>query len=313
MDHNITSGLDGDKDPDEEEDDVAEEETMWQASRRYQQDSPPKQTLVVDMHPIVFDDIDSTSEWVEEGHLPEFDLDDLGWMALDDEPLIALDMTNTSHFTTTVDVPEESDVSEPKEHDDVDGDDDPILSSGKRQANINIADGKKNAVILESEAAMMDQVNRARGEAEAIIARANATATGINVISESIQSIGGVEAASLRIAEQYIQAFSKIAKEGTTMLLPSDVANPANMMAQALSIYKGVIGDKFPGGKEGTVPKVQEKRTQTKGSIEHISEEDVDNFGSDSTSTDNLRADSRPNLLPSVQGFSLQSSKERFD
>ncbi|KAH9321789.1 hypothetical protein KI387_016428 [Taxus chinensis] len=186
-------------------------------------------------------------------------------------------------------------------------------SEGKRQANINIADGKKSAVILESEAAMMDQVNRARGEAEAIIARANATATGINVISESIQSIGGVEAASLRIAEQYIQAFSKIAKEGTTMLLPSDVANPANMMAQALSIYKGVIGDKFPGGKEGTVPKVQEKRTQTKGSIEHISEEDVDNFGSDSTSTDNLRADSRPNLLPSVQGFSLQSSKERFD
>ena len=36
--------------------------------------------------------------------------------------------------------------------------------TGERQANINIADGRKNAVILESEAAKMDQVNRAQGQ-----------------------------------------------------------------------------------------------------------------------------------------------------
>lgn len=36
--------------------------------------------------------------------------------------------------------------------------------TGERQANINIADGKKNAVILESEAAKMDLVNRAQGQ-----------------------------------------------------------------------------------------------------------------------------------------------------
>lgn len=34
---------------------------------------------------------------------------------------------------------------------------------GERQSNINIADGKKSAVILASEAAKMDQVNRALG------------------------------------------------------------------------------------------------------------------------------------------------------
>ncbi|KAK9122416.1 hypothetical protein Syun_020033 [Stephania yunnanensis] len=88
-----------------------------------------------------------------------------------------------------------------------------LESEGERQANINIADGKKNSVILESEAAMMDQINRAKGEAEAILARAQATAQGIDMLSTSIKSSGGVEAASLRIAEQYIQAFSKIAKE----------------------------------------------------------------------------------------------------
>ncbi|KAL0452353.1 UNVERIFIED_CONTAM: putative protein C16G5.07c [Sesamum latifolium] len=88
-----------------------------------------------------------------------------------------------------------------------------LESEGERQANINIADGKKNAVILASEAAKLDQVNRAQGEAEAILARAQATAEGIALVSQSLKKNGGVEAASLRVAEQYIHAFSKIAKE----------------------------------------------------------------------------------------------------
>ncbi|KAK6118500.1 hypothetical protein DH2020_047767 [Rehmannia glutinosa] len=117
-----------------------------------------------------------------------------------------------------------------------------LESEGERQANINIADGKKNSVILESEAAKLDQVNRALGEAEAILARAQATAKGIAMVSQALKETGGVEAASLRIAEQYIHAFSKIAKEGTTVLLPSSASNPANMMAQALAIYKNLIG-----------------------------------------------------------------------
>ncbi|KAI4378213.1 hypothetical protein MLD38_015725 [Melastoma candidum] len=117
-----------------------------------------------------------------------------------------------------------------------------LESEGERQSNINIADGRKSAVILASEAAKMDQVNRAQGEAEAILARAQATAKGIVMVSEALKESGGVEAASLRVAEQYIQAFSKIAKEGTTLLLPSSAANPANMVAQAMTMYKSLIG-----------------------------------------------------------------------
>lgn len=118
-----------------------------------------------------------------------------------------------------------------------------LESEGERQANINIADGKKSAVILASEAAKMDQVNRAQGEAEAILAKAQATAKGLALVSHAIKESGGVEAASLRIAEQYIQAFSNIAKEGTTMLLPSAAANPANMIAQALTMYKSLVNN----------------------------------------------------------------------
>ncbi|GAV79173.1 Band_7 domain-containing protein [Cephalotus follicularis] len=94
------------------------------------------------------------------------------------------------------------------------------------------AERKKRAQILESE-----------GDAAAIIARAQATAKGIEMVSQSLKESGGAEAASLRIAEQYIKAFGNIAKESTTMLLPSTASNPANMIAQALTMYKSLIGN----------------------------------------------------------------------
>ncbi|GMP25098.1 hypothetical protein CsSME_00002126 [Camellia sinensis var. sinensis] len=74
-----------------------------------------------------------------------------------------------------------------------------LESEGERQANINIADGRKSSVILASEAAKMDQVNRAL---EAILAKSQATAKGIAMVSQALKEHGGVEAASLRIAEQ---------------------------------------------------------------------------------------------------------------
>jgi hypothetical protein len=88
----------------------------------------------------------------------------------------------------------------------------------------------------------LGQVNRAKGEAEAILARAEATSKGIHLLSNAIRAEGGSEAASLRIAEQYLQAFGNIAKESTTMLLPNNTSDPAAMVAQALSIYKGIVG-----------------------------------------------------------------------
>ncbi|XP_054794048.1 uncharacterized protein LOC129299592 isoform X2 [Prosopis cineraria] len=128
-----------------------------------------------------------------------------------------------------------------------------LESEGERQANINIADGRKSAVILASEAAKMDQVNRALGEAEAILAKARATAEGLALVSQALKENGGLEAASLRIAEQYIDAFSNIAKEGTTMLLPSSASNPANMMAQALTMYKSLVANVSNDKLEGPI------------------------------------------------------------
>ncbi len=51
---------------------------------------------------------------------------------------------------------------------------------------------------------------------------------------------GGAEAASLRVAEQYMAAFGNIAKTGNTMLLPASTSDPAAFVAQALSVYNSV-------------------------------------------------------------------------
>lgn len=117
-----------------------------------------------------------------------------------------------------------------------------LQSEGQRQSKINMAEGSKQEVVLNSEAALTDQVNRAKGEAEAIIAVAEATAKGIELIAKAIAAPGGEEAISLRVAEQYVAAFEKLAKTTTTMLLPANAHETGSMVAQALTVFDQIKG-----------------------------------------------------------------------
>ena len=122
-------------------------------------------------------------------------------------------------------------------------------SEGKRQSQINIAEGIKQEVVLKSEAAMTDQINRAKGEAEAILQVAKATAEGIEMVAASIDTSGGEKAVALRLAEQYIEAFSKLAKENNTLILPAKTDDAGSMVAQALSIFNSIQGQVSAGKK----------------------------------------------------------------
>jgi len=115
-----------------------------------------------------------------------------------------------------------------------------LQSEGLRQSKINMAEGAKQEIVLNSEAALTDQVNRAKGEAEAIIAVAEATAKGIELIAKSIAAPGGEEAISLRVAEQYVSAFEKLAKTSTTVLLPANAGDTGSMVAQALTVFDSI-------------------------------------------------------------------------
>jgi regulator of protease activity HflC (stomatin/prohibitin superfamily) len=113
-----------------------------------------------------------------------------------------------------------------------------LQSEGERDSAINRAEGKKQETIKDSEAARQQQMNEAEGEAQAIIAVAQATADGIRKVAETIQLPGGVEAVQLRIAEQYIGEFGKLAKEGNTVVVPANVSDVASMIALATSVLK---------------------------------------------------------------------------
>lgn len=112
-----------------------------------------------------------------------------------------------------------------------------LQSEGQRQSKINVAEGQKQEVVLVSEGALTDQVNRAKGEAEAILAVAEATAKGIELIAAAIQKSGGEQAVALKIAEQYVGAFEKLARTSTTVLLPANANDAGSMVAQALTVF----------------------------------------------------------------------------
>jgi len=114
-----------------------------------------------------------------------------------------------------------------------------LTSEGERDANINEAEGTKQQVIKQSEAVKQQRINEAEGEAEAIKAVARATAEGLREIANALQTEGGIDAMQLRIAEQYITEFGRLAKEGNTFVVPASLGDISGMIALA----KGMLPD----------------------------------------------------------------------
>jgi len=104
-------------------------------------------------------------------------------------------------------------------------------SEGAREAKINVSEGMKQEMINVSEGRMQQQINEARGRAEEIQLIANATAGGIERIAMAINQPGGSDAVSLRIAEQYVEQFGKLARENNTMILPAELSDIGAVVA----------------------------------------------------------------------------------
>jgi regulator of protease activity HflC (stomatin/prohibitin superfamily) len=122
-----------------------------------------------------------------------------------------------------------------------------ILSSeGERDAAINTAEGKKQQVIKESEAHRQRQINEAEGQAQAILAVATATAEGLRQVATSISQPGGPEAVQLRVAEQYVGEFGRLARTTNTVILPANLSDVGSMIALATSVLRA--------GKDGHEP-----------------------------------------------------------
>ena len=109
-------------------------------------------------------------------------------------------------------------------------------SEGEKQQEINLAEGEKQAAILTSEGQKQSAINKAQGEATALRVVADATAAAVNVVAEAIGKEGGLQAANLKVAEQYIGALGSLAKTNNTMIVPTNLADVASVVASAMTV-----------------------------------------------------------------------------
>lgn len=122
-----------------------------------------------------------------------------------------------------------------------------LNSEAVRESAINMAEGEKQKTIKESEARKQQQINEAEGEASAIMAVATATAEGVRSVAAAINAPGGYEAVQLRVAEQYVTEFGKIAKQSSTIVVPANLADVASFLSVAMNVIR----------KEGSEPPVR--------------------------------------------------------
>jgi regulator of protease activity HflC (stomatin/prohibitin superfamily) len=123
-----------------------------------------------------------------------------------------------------------------------------LTSEGERDAKINAAEGDKQRVIKQSEAAKQQQINEAQGQAEAILAVATATAEGLRKVATALSEQGGIEAMQLRIGEEYVKQFGKLAQTGTTLVVPANLTDLASVVTMATSIARKTPPSVAQGG-----------------------------------------------------------------
>jgi regulator of protease activity HflC (stomatin/prohibitin superfamily) len=109
-------------------------------------------------------------------------------------------------------------------------------SEGERQQEINVADGEKQAAVLRSEGEKQAAINKAQGDATAIRVIAEANAAAVRAVAEAIGDKGGMDAANLKVAQQYVEAFANLAKQSNTLILPANAGDIAGMIATAMTV-----------------------------------------------------------------------------
>lgn len=112
-------------------------------------------------------------------------------------------------------------------------------SEGRKLEQINLATGAKEAAIAQSEGEKQAEINKAQGQAAATLAIAQATAEALRMVAEATNAPGGMNAVNLQVAEKYVEAFSKLAKEGNTLVVPANLGDLSTLISSAMTMVKG--------------------------------------------------------------------------
>lgn len=99
----------------------------------------------------------------------------------------------------------------------------------------------RRAEILESEGHRQAAINRAEGEKQTNVLHAEGVAQAVELISNAMSaSENGKDAVQLQVARDYIEAFEKVAKESTTVVIPAQLNDIGSMVGGGLSILDSI-------------------------------------------------------------------------
>ena len=112
-------------------------------------------------------------------------------------------------------------------------------SEGKKQEQINLATGAREAAIARPDGETPPQNTPADGRAAARLASPRATAEALRTVAAATQTEGGMTAVNLQVAEKYVDAFGKLAKENNTLIVPGNLGDMSGMIASAMKIVEG--------------------------------------------------------------------------
>ena len=118
-------------------------------------------------------------------------------------------------------------------------------SEGDKQARINRAEGLRQEAIAVSEGEKQKTINEAEGRAREIELLAQSTARSIAQVAQAMTRDQGLSAANLRIAESYLKEFGKLAKEGNSLIIPSNLADISSIVAAVSKVIGHENGRHF--------------------------------------------------------------------
>jgi len=107
------------------------------------------------------------------------------------------------------------------------------LSEGIKLQLINESEGNLIRVQNEAEATKTKFQLEAQGEANSIRLKAEAQAEEIKLISQQIQQPGGLEAAKMALAKEYVEMYGEMGSKSNTMLFNERPADVNALLAQA--------------------------------------------------------------------------------
>jgi regulator of protease activity HflC (stomatin/prohibitin superfamily) len=130
-----------------------------------------------------------------------------------------------------------------------------LQSEGEMEARVNEAKGEAWSSREVAEGNAVASIKRAEAEAKALEISTDAVCKNIEKLSASLSKPGAKDAVALRLAEQYIEQFGNLAREGNTMVLSHPSGDPAAAVTSAMGIFSQITtAQKNAAAKAGSEP-----------------------------------------------------------